>query len=342
MHAYRDACQRRLRQAGVGLVCIISSYITEHSILRGDAALAAVNQPVGCPPVFFKGIHIINTTNNIDGKCSAGKTGNMLWSQWLSQPRLEEKNGTWPDSSFRQGCRLGDVYVKWENCQGYIGSVANTISRCLPPIFNFDFNFGDHPGCRIANNCPAIVYIGAQLTFGGIAHVTESAFGGIRGPDRCASSALHFTYCAAHIPGLYDEGYKLKYKNTKLDNTRGAEPLTLRSQAKSSPFWTISPPLMTPPASRRSAARRSGAPRPGRSGRPSAQGAPRLSEFRHAKRTPFWGYRHPIGTPGLRVHTGFHDHGSRNWNADRGDDCKDFAVRFCTGQADQGDPGSES
>ena len=83
-------CQRRLRQAGVGLVCIISSYITEHSILRGDAALAAVNQPVGCPPVFFKGIHIINTTNNIDGKCSAGKTGNMLWSQWLSQPRLEE------------------------------------------------------------------------------------------------------------------------------------------------------------------------------------------------------------------------------------------------------------
>jgi len=55
---------------------------------------------------------------------------------------------------------------------------------------------------------------------------------------------------------------------------------------------------MTPPASRRSAARRSGAPRPGRSGRPSAQAAPRLSEFRHAKRTPFWGY-HPIGTPGL-------------------------------------------
>src|ERR1700675_4575913 len=49
----------------------------------------------------------------------------------------------------------------------------------------------------------------------------------------------------------------------------------------------------------------------------------RVAEFRHAKRTPFWGYRHPIGTPGLRVHTGFHDHGNRNWNADRGDDRKD-------------------
>ena len=83
-------------------------------------------------------------------------------------------------------------------------------------------------------------------------------------------------------------------------------PVTLCSQPKSTPFWTISPPLMTTPASRRSAARRSRAPRPGRSGRPSAQAAPRLSEFRHATRTPFWGYRHPIGTPGLRVHTGFH------------------------------------
>src|SRR5450631_4616569 len=35
----------------------------------------------------------------------------------------------------------------------------------------------------------------------------------------------------------------------------------------------------------------------------------------------FRGDRHPIGTPSLRVHTGFHFHGSRDWNVGRGDDC---------------------
>ena len=59
-------------------------------------------------------------------------------------------------------------------------------------------------------------------------------------------------------------------RGNKTPGSKGAEPLTLRSQAKSSPFWTISPPLMTPPASRRSAAQEAGA-RPGRSGRPFAQ-----------------------------------------------------------------------
>src|SRR3984893_15165329 len=39
-------------------------------------------------------------------------------------------------------------------------------------------------------------------------------------------------------------------------------------------------------------------------------------------------------TPALRVHTGFHEHGSRDWNADRGDGCKDSPSIFCTGQAD--------
>lgn len=59
--------------------------------------------------------------------------------------------------------------------------------------------------------------------------------------------------------------------------------------------------------------------------------------FRRGIRTPFWGDRHPIGTPGLRVHTGFHNHGSRDWDADRGDDCEDPPCVFCAGQADQGD-----
>ena len=53
------------------------------------------------------------------------------------------------------------------------------------------------------------------------------------------------------------------------------------------------------------------------------------------KKDPVLGDRHPIGTPGLRVHTGFHDHGSRDWNADRGDDCEDPPCVFCAGQADR-------
>src|SRR6202049_2535584 len=49
------------------------------------------------------------------------------------------------------------------------------------------------------------------------------------------------------------------------------------------------------------------------------------------------------GPRGLRVHTGFHDSGSRGWDADCGDDCEDPPRVFCTGQADQGDlPGGES
>ncbi len=43
------------------------------------------------------------------------------------------------------------------------------------------------------------------------------------------------------------------------------------------------------------------------------------------------------GPRGLRVHTGFHDYGSRGWDADCGDDCEDPARFFCTGQVDQGD-----
>src|SRR4029077_7523445 len=62
-----------------------------------------------------------------------------------------------------------------------------------------------------------------------------------------------------------------------------------------------------------------------------------LGEFRHAKRTPFWGDRHPIGTPALRVHTGFHEHGSRDWNAGRGDDCEDPSRVFRSRSAYQGD-----
>src|SRR5271155_6081273 len=55
------------------------------------------------------------------------------------------------------------------------------------------------------------------------------------------------------------------------------------------------------------------------------------------KKDPLWGDRHPSGTPVLRVHPGFHVHGSRDWNADRGDDCEDPSFIFCPGQADQGD-----
>jgi len=43
------------------------------------------------------------------------------------------------------------------------------------------------------------------------------------------------------------------------------------------------------------------------------------------------------GPRGLRVHTGFHDYGSRGWDADCGDDCEDPPRVFCTGQVDQGD-----
>ena len=43
------------------------------------------------------------------------------------------------------------------------------------------------------------------------------------------------------------------------------------------------------------------------------------------------------GPPGLRVHTGFQDYGSRGWDADCGDDCEDPPGVFCTGQVDQGD-----
>jgi hypothetical protein len=43
------------------------------------------------------------------------------------------------------------------------------------------------------------------------------------------------------------------------------------------------------------------------------------------------------GPRGLRVHTGFHDSGSRGWDADCGDDCKNSPRVFCPGQADQSD-----
>ncbi len=35
------------------------------------------------------------------------------------------------------------------------------------------------------------------------------------------------------------------------------------------------------------------------------------------------------GPRGLRVHTGFHDYGSRGWDADCGDDCEDPPGIFC-------------
>jgi len=35
----------------------------------------------------------------------------------------------------------------------------------------------------------------------------------------------------------------------------------------------------------------------------------------------------------LRVHTGFHDYGSRGWDADCGDDCEDPPGVFCTGKS---------
>ena len=40
------------------------------------------------------------------------------------------------------------------------------------------------------------------------------------------------------------------------------------------------------------------------------------------------------GPRGLRVHTGFHDYGSRGWDADCGDDCEDSPGVFWTGQID--------
>src|SRR4051812_42242824 len=44
------------------------------------------------------------------------------------------------------------------------------------------------------------------------------------------------------------------------------------------------------------------------------------------------------GPRGRRVHSGFHGgHGSRFWDADSGDDCKDPAGLLCPGEADQGD-----
>jgi hypothetical protein len=40
------------------------------------------------------------------------------------------------------------------------------------------------------------------------------------------------------------------------------------------------------------------------------------------------------GPRGLRVHTGFHDYGSRGWDAGCGDDCEDSPRVFWTGQVD--------
>ena len=43
------------------------------------------------------------------------------------------------------------------------------------------------------------------------------------------------------------------------------------------------------------------------------------------------------GPPKQRVHSGFHDSGSRGWDADCGDDCEGPPRVFCPGQTDQSD-----